>query len=378
MAAAYALPKRTADRLEATSLAAAHIARKLTSPAALLWEATLPLVSFFDGKGFSNAVRYGLALAWTPPADRRDASTYSSESEDSDSDDDGSASDDERARRRRRRRRFAARDVEDCWLPFFCVNTNLTKQRCDVRLTGDLVFACRASMSVAELLPPARDPLSGDLHCDGCYVNNMPVHEMREALAARTVVGVSVVDSSGGEFTDMVDYSPEGVSGWYLLLCRWTNALKALGGYGADCRKVPSMSKVNATLQVLRNKSQLQEDVDSGTMDLFLEIAPVADFSASCYWQLTRVSKVALDYALPKVAAFVAKRQRLRSSSYCDGAPASLPALKSALFHSVDRDLSSSDSSSRFHQAASPGRDQDLLLARLSDTMLRHKSALHW
>ena len=177
MAAAYALPKRTADRLEATSLAAAHIARKLTSPAALLWEATLPLVSFFDGKGFSNAVRYGLALAWTPPADRRDASTYSSESEDSDSDDDGSASDDERARRRRRRRRFAARDVEDCWLPFFCVNTNLTKQRCDVRLTGDLVFACRASMSVAELLPPARDPLSGDLHCDGCYVNNMPVHE---------------------------------------------------------------------------------------------------------------------------------------------------------------------------------------------------------
>ena len=163
--------------MEATSLAAAHIARKLTSPAALLWEATLPLVSFFDGKGFSNAVRYGLALAWTPPADRRDASTYSSESEDSDSDDDGSASDDERARRRRRRRRFAARDVEDCWLPFFCVNTNLTKQRCDVRLTGDLVFACRASMSVAELLPPARDPLSGDLHCDGCYVNNMPVHE---------------------------------------------------------------------------------------------------------------------------------------------------------------------------------------------------------
>ena len=204
------------------------------------------------------------------------------------------------------------------------------------------------------------------------------VHEMREALAARTVVGVSVVDSSGGEFTDMVDYSPEGVSGWYLLLCRWTNALKALSGYGADCRKVPSMSKVNATLQVLRNKSQLQEDVDSGTMDLFLEIAPVADFSASCYWQLTRVSKVALDYARPKVAAFVAKQKRLRSSSYCDGAPASLPALKSALFHSVDRDLSSSDSSSRFHQAASPGRDQDLLLARLSDTMLRHKSALHW
>ena len=62
--------------MEATSLAAAHIARKLTSPAALLWEATLPLVSFFDGKGFSNAVRYGLALAWTPPARRSTDSAF--------------------------------------------------------------------------------------------------------------------------------------------------------------------------------------------------------------------------------------------------------------------------------------------------------------
>ena len=47
--------------------------------------------------------------------------------------------------------------------------------------------------------------------------------------------------------------------------------------------------------------------IGSWKFDLFLEIAPVADFSASCYWQLTRVSKVALDYARPKVAAFVAK-----------------------------------------------------------------------
>ena len=136
-------------------------------------------------------------------------------------------------------------------------------------MAGDLVFACRASMSVAELLPPMRCQKTGDLHCDGCYVNNLPVREMRSTGCVRTVVGVSVVDSSGGEFRDVIVYGESGVSGWYLLLRRWLNVLLVCVGRSRDCRKVPSMSKVNATLQVLRNKSQLAEDLEGGTMDLF-------------------------------------------------------------------------------------------------------------
>ena len=93
------------------------------------------------------------------------------------------------------------------------------------------------------------------------------------------------------------------------------------------------MSKVNATLQVLRNKSQLAEDLEGGTMDLFLEIKPVADFSASCYWRLTRMAGLAAEYALPKVRRFVKKRDNLRrklSASLQDRDQASLPALRSA------------------------------------------------
>ena len=393
MAAAYALPASEGDRLEATRLAAAHVAHRLTSPPHLLWELTLPYVSFFSGYGFSSAVRYGLALAWTPPEGRRDASRYSSSDDDSGGDSDGDSDDsdgpadpwrrrgDERGRRRpaRRARRFARRDVEDCWLPFFCVNTNLTKQRGDVRSSGDLVFAVRASMSVAELLPPARDPRTGDLLCDGCYVNNMPVHEMRSTGCAACVVGVSVVDSSGTEFADVVAYSEEGCSGFYLVLRRLLRFGRTVLGYAA-AEKVPSMSKVNATLQVLRNKSQLADDLANETMDLFLEIDPVADFSASCYWQLTRVSQVALDHAAPLVRAFVEKRERLgrlRSASAAEFAhPSSLPALKSALFSSAHRGLSDESSS----------RDSGVdLLRRLSSAgnvalspSRKQGSALHW
>ena len=119
-------------------------------------------------------------------------------------------------------------------------------------------------------------------------------------------------------------------------------------------------------------------------MDLFLEIAPVADFSASCYWQLTKVSHVALDYARPIVSAFVEKRNRLRrrsaSNADVDGPATSLPALKSALFnHSSNRDLSSSDSSNHVSKLLDRTAS-DALLRRLSDPRLRsnNKSALHW
>ena len=94
-------------------------------------------------------------------------------------------------------------------------------------------------MSVAELLPPMRCQKTGDLHCDGCYVNNLPVREMRSTGCVRTVVGVSVVDGSGGEFRDVIVYGESGVSGWYLLLRRWLNVLLVCVGRSRDCRKVP-------------------------------------------------------------------------------------------------------------------------------------------
>ena len=61
-------------------------------------------------------------------------------------------------------------------------------------------------MSVAELLPPMRCQKTGDLHCDGCYVNNLPVREMRSYRMCPNRSGVSVVDSSGGEFRDVIVY----------------------------------------------------------------------------------------------------------------------------------------------------------------------------
>lgn len=137
---------RDEDRLEAAAVAAAGIAATLMNPGCILWSLTVPLLSIFEGTIFSRSVRRNLAKAWTPPARRDEATAWSDES-DSDSDSELFANGDAR-RKRVRRKRLATRDVEDCWLPFFCVTTNVTKQICQQFDSGDVVFACRASMRV--------------------------------------------------------------------------------------------------------------------------------------------------------------------------------------------------------------------------------------
>ena len=78
---------------------------------------------------------------------------------------------------------------------------------------------------------------------------------------------------------------------------------------------------------------------------------------------------------MPKVEAFVKKRRSLarRKSQGLPNSKGSLPALRSALFASVDRDLSG--------ESTSQGHESSDLLRYLSEHSLpsrAHGSALHW
>ena len=92
------------------------------------------------------------------------------------------------------------------------------------------------------------------------------------------------------------------------------------------------------------------------------------------------MTQLAADYAIPKVRRFVRRRDALRrklSVSLMDRDTTTLPALRSALFDSVGRDLDSSSSAGRRDK---PRAAVDDLLRRLSSSSLarRHPSALHW
>lgn len=97
-------------------------------------------------------------------------------------------------------------DIEDGWIPFFCVSTNLSKSTLNIHRRGKLHEAVRASLSLPGVYSPVvRD---GDLTIDGGVLNNFPVDIMRDFLQGGTVIGMLVERKSNSrsyEIDDFVD-----------------------------------------------------------------------------------------------------------------------------------------------------------------------------
>ncbi len=90
---------------------------------------------------------------------------------------------------------FGTFDIEDLWLPFYCVSTNLTTSRLQVHRRGPSAVAIRASVAIPGVLPPV--PFDGDLLVDGGVLNNLPVQVMREDSTIGTVIAVDVAPQRG-------------------------------------------------------------------------------------------------------------------------------------------------------------------------------------
>jgi NTE family protein len=104
-------------------------------------------------------------------------------------------------------------DIEDLWLPFYCVSTNLSRNRPEVHRRGRGWRAVRASMSIPGIFPPVAE--GGDVLVDGGLVDNLPVAEMRRAHEGITVVAVDVGVHRGMSAGDLPDSTV--VHGWRLL-----------------------------------------------------------------------------------------------------------------------------------------------------------------
>jgi predicted acylesterase/phospholipase RssA/CRP-like cAMP-binding protein len=109
----------------------------------------------------------------------------------------------------------AEQDIEDFWLPYFCISTNLTQSRVEVHRRGCAARAIRASVSIPGVLPPV--PERGELLVDGGVLNNLPVDIMRELNPSGIVIAIDVVLPKS--FFASEDYGLN-VSGWRQLLAR--------------------------------------------------------------------------------------------------------------------------------------------------------------
>lgn len=90
--------------------------------------------------------------------------------------------------------------IEDLPYPFFCVTSNLTRGRFDVRDRGLLARWLRASVAIPGIIRPVFH--EGEVNVDGGVINNLPVDVMR-SLGRGPVIGVDV--STDDTFTAASD-----------------------------------------------------------------------------------------------------------------------------------------------------------------------------
>ena len=182
--------------------------------------------------------------------------------------------------------------VEDLWLPYFCVSTNLTQGRAQVHRRGDLATAVRASVAIPGAFPPV--PLGDDLLVDGGVTNNLPVDVLRRIYPTAEVVAVESAPAKGPRAKADFGLS---VSGW--------QALRA--SVGRD-KRYPGMMAVLMRSMITGSLDQRDAVVASGAIDLLLDLdirgVGVLDFE-----RVREVAQMGYEQARPRLEAWLETRE---------------------------------------------------------------------
>uniref|UniRef100_A0A4W2DVY3 lysophospholipase n=1 Tax=Bos indicus x Bos taurus TaxID=30522 RepID=A0A4W2DVY3_BOBOX len=111
---------------------------------------------------------------------------------------------------------FKDRQIEDLWIPYFAITTDISASAMRVHTDGSLWRYVRASMSLSGYMPPLCDPKDGHLLMDGGYINNLPA-DVARSMGAKVVIAIDV---GSRDETDLTNYG-DALSGWWLLWKRW-------------------------------------------------------------------------------------------------------------------------------------------------------------
>lgn len=85
-------------------------------------------------------------------------------------------------------------EIEDLWLPYFCISSNLANYSEEVHRSGIIWERTRSSSSIPGIIPPM--VINGELHLDGGLFNNLPVDIMRQYVGKKATVIAVELNSS--------------------------------------------------------------------------------------------------------------------------------------------------------------------------------------
>ncbi|KAI8823453.1 uncharacterized protein EV422DRAFT_565397 [Fimicolochytrium jonesii] len=186
---------------------------------------------------------------------------------------------------------FANTQIEDCWLPYFAVTTNITWSRMEIHQTGYMWRYVRASMSLSGYFPPLCD--NGNMLLDGGYINNLPADIMRNH-GAETIIAVDV---GSVDDTSPVMYG-DSLSGWWALAQRY---VPVFGGYVTrKYGNIPLMADIQSRLTYVSSVKQL-EDAKQLEGCYYLN-PPVQKYGTLQFGSFTEIFQVGYKYGKEQVA----------------------------------------------------------------------------
>ncbi|MDP2862490.1 MAG: cyclic nucleotide-binding and patatin-like phospholipase domain-containing protein [Desulfobacterales bacterium] len=182
------------------------------------------------------------------------------------------------------KRLYGSAHIEDLWLRFFCVSTNLTQAETVIHRSGLLWKAVRTSLSLPGVLPPVTE--KGNLLVDGCVLNNLPGDIMKN-LYGGTVIVVNVNPKEDAGIDSSIEEFP---SPWKIL---WHNLFPR-----KKKSKLPNIFTVLTRANMLGSIRQAKDA--ARTADYYLE-PPISRYGIMEFEAIEEIVDVGYQYAGEKI-----------------------------------------------------------------------------
>lgn len=181
---------------------------------------------------------------------------------------------------------FGDRHIEDNWLPFFCMTTDIAHSKMVVHRTGYVWRYVRASMSLSGFLPPLCD--RGALLVDGGYLNNVPVDVMMSTTESKVgATTVIAIDVGAEDETNLYDYG-DTLSGFWLIFQRLIGR-KLL---------IPTLAEIQLRLAYVGCTAKVEavKAAASTTQDVLYLRPPVQQYAVMDFHHHSKLIEVGYEY----------------------------------------------------------------------------------
>lgn len=185
--------------------------------------------------------------------------------------------------------------IEDLWIPFFCVSSNLTRAEVKTHHTGPLWKAVRVSGGLPAVVPPV--VFDGDLHVDGALLNNLPIDVMSQMCDGGTVIAIDV-----SPIVDMGENKTFGdtLSGFDLLLSKFNPFAEKI--------KMPTLPTIMQRSAEIGAVLQLKGIVEKLT-DVYISM-PVEHFDILGFGEAENIVQVGYNEAQRRIVPWLDERKK--------------------------------------------------------------------